>query len=534
MNTARGTLAEMPRFPLIGLFCLLALPSAWFAWQGREMPAAGYYHDDGIYYVTAKSLAETGEYRITSLPGEPFQTKYPPLWPLVLSLAWQIDPEYPENLRWAMWLAWIWLPVTMVAYWRWLRETGSGERTAWALAGLWACNPYVILFSTTLLSEMVFTALLLGTLLLLRRPETRWTVGAAAVAGAAFLTRSAGIALLPAVVGWLVLRREYRRAGVFAGVLTPVVAGWFWWAGAHRAAGGDAMTLYYTNYFGYHMAVVIWSEFSLYLWRNVDGLIQGLGALALPVTTSSILEKVLTLTLGVAGLSGVWRRWRAEPLGWLAPYVLFCVGYGLMLVVWHFPPNERFVLPMGPLWLLGLYTELAHVGGVVRAAFRNPDRGQRVAGGVLVGVMALVVGWCGARQVDLLVRGLPAALADHAGRFRDTEATMGYIRERLPAEATVLAEMDPTVYLRTGRRGARNIVTTIHWYRSDDAGMERDYGNAAEYCRQRGIGYVLLNEWDYSRDLTPEAHREIQKRLGADGRLERLFSTGRSALYRVR
>lgn len=111
---------------------------------------------------------------------------------------------------------------------------------------------------------------------------------------------------------------------------------------------------------------------------------------------------------------------------------------------------------------------------------------------------------------------------------------MGYIRERLPAEATVLAEMDPTVYLRTGRRGARNIVTTIHWYRSDDAGMERDYGNAAEYCRQRGIGYVLLNEWDYSRDLTPEAHREIQKRLGADGRMERLFSTGRSALYRVR
>ena len=524
----------MLRLRAICLISLGLLPGAWFAWQAREMPAAGYYHDDGLYYVGAQALAQTGEYRITSLPEQPYQTKYPPLWPLVLSLAWQIEPRYPENLPWAMVLAWMWLPVTLWAYRAWLRQAGAEETAGWVLPGLWALNPYVILFSTTLLSEMVFTALLLGTLLLLRREEVRWAAAAGLVAGLAFLTRSAGIALLPALVGWLFLRGEFRRAGAFGAVFVPLAAGWFWWAGAHRPAGTDEITLYYTNYFGYHMLVFAWQEFPLYVWRNVDGLVNGLGALLLPATTTLIVEKVLAVTLGVAGIHGVVRRVRREPAGLVAPYAYFCLLYGLRLVVWHFPPNERFVLPMGPLWLLGIYTEFTHVGGVVGKAFRNPDRGQRVAGGVLVGVMVLVAAWCGWRQVELLVDGMPTTLADHRRRFDDTAATMTYIREKLPAEATVLAEMDPTVYLRTNRRGARNIVTTIHWYHNDDAGMERDYANAADYCKRRGIGYILLNRWDYARDLSPAAHEAIQRRLAADGRLELVFSSGPAALYRVR
>lgn len=291
------------------------LPGAWYAWQWRAMPGAGYYHDDGLYYAGAQALAQTGEYKILSLPEQPYQTKYPPLWPLVLSLAWRVEPRYPENLPWAMVLVWMWLPVTAWAYRAWLERAGSAESDRWLLPVLWGCNPYVILFSTTLLSEMPFTGLLLAALLLLRRGEARWAAAAGAVAGLAFLTRSAGMALLPAVVGWLVWRREYRRAGAFAAVLVPMAAGWFWWAGVHRAAGSDELTLYYTNYFGYHMRVFAWEEIHRYVWRNVDGVVSGLGSLLLPATTASIMEKVLAVTLGVAGVSGVVRRVRREPGG---------------------------------------------------------------------------------------------------------------------------------------------------------------------------------------------------------------------------
>src|SRR5262245_33938328 len=57
----------------------------------------GFYHDDGIYAVTANSLAAGSGYRIMSLPGEPSQTKYPPLYPLLLSMAWLINPNFPSN-----------------------------------------------------------------------------------------------------------------------------------------------------------------------------------------------------------------------------------------------------------------------------------------------------------------------------------------------------------------------------------------------------------------------------------------------------
>src|SRR6266705_2321119 len=58
----------------------------------------GAYHDDGIYVTTAKALATGQGYRIISLPYEPSQTKYPPFYPLLLSLIWRAYPHFPQNL----------------------------------------------------------------------------------------------------------------------------------------------------------------------------------------------------------------------------------------------------------------------------------------------------------------------------------------------------------------------------------------------------------------------------------------------------
>src|SRR5262249_60220296 len=61
----------------------------------------GGFHDDGIYVTTAKALASGNGYRIISLPGEPAETKYPPLYPFLLSLVWRAKPNFPQNL-WPM------------------------------------------------------------------------------------------------------------------------------------------------------------------------------------------------------------------------------------------------------------------------------------------------------------------------------------------------------------------------------------------------------------------------------------------------
>ena len=41
----------------------------------------------------AKSIAEGHGHSIPSLPGAPAQTKYPPLFPMLLSIVWWISPH---------------------------------------------------------------------------------------------------------------------------------------------------------------------------------------------------------------------------------------------------------------------------------------------------------------------------------------------------------------------------------------------------------------------------------------------------------
>ena len=60
------------------IFVAILLPAYWLAFRA---PAVGIFHDDGIYLVTAKALAEGKGYRIISLPAELPQTKYPILFP---------------------------------------------------------------------------------------------------------------------------------------------------------------------------------------------------------------------------------------------------------------------------------------------------------------------------------------------------------------------------------------------------------------------------------------------------------------------
>ena len=78
--------------------------------------------------------------------------------------------------------------------------------------------------------------------------------------------------------------------------------------------------------------------------------------------------------------------------GVMVPYALFGLISVLILILWHFPPNERFVLPLLPLVLAGLVTEFEQLYANIRAAFRHKDRSQRVAAGIFgVGVWLVVV-----------------------------------------------------------------------------------------------------------------------------------------------
>ena len=84
--------------PWLILACILAIyvynverwhPTAFFA----------RYQDDSIYLSSAKALAQGQDYVIPSFPGTPRQTKYPILYPYLLSWIWKLNPVFPDNLK---------------------------------------------------------------------------------------------------------------------------------------------------------------------------------------------------------------------------------------------------------------------------------------------------------------------------------------------------------------------------------------------------------------------------------------------------
>ena len=56
------------------------------------------FYDEGVYVVLAKALASGAGYVHDSLPGSPLEGKYPPVFPLFLSVIWVWSPNFPDNL----------------------------------------------------------------------------------------------------------------------------------------------------------------------------------------------------------------------------------------------------------------------------------------------------------------------------------------------------------------------------------------------------------------------------------------------------
>jgi hypothetical protein len=521
---------------------LLLIPSAAFLWRNSDMPQFGDIHDDSLYYVSAKSLA-AGDYRIESLPERPFQTKYPPLYPLLLSVAWRVNPNFPQNLPLAGWISWLAMPLMLALLAALYPRMGIAGWRSWLLLTMLALNPYVILFSSRLLSELWFTALLAGVLLLVEKAaktETRvaWAIAAALLAGLAYLLRSAGIVLLGSGFVYLWLRGQRRKAWVFAAVMFPFVAAWTLWARLHQLHTDDPALVYYTDYFRYEIYNVNIHNLHLVLWKNLDGLVSSLGYLILPNVTSSLFMKILAELIGVGMISGIVRMVRgakatASTGGTALHYTIFAAGAAFMLVIWHFPPNERFVLPLAPLAFAGLLTEMEHFVTMARAGLKHREASQRVAAAVMLSLAALL--FAGAAVLQAYVGGV--FLGETANEYRtrniDYRGAFAWIRANLPQDASVIAYNDPVLYLYTGRHSISRPLPPYIWYSSDHARAVELYRGVAPYALQHGVGYVYYTTKDMRRDMDADDVVDIETAIRSNPRLTPVFRYGIGTIYRV-
>src|SRR5690242_5055246 len=146
------------------LSILLVILIAYVFQVERIHPAVffGQFQDDSIYFSTAKALAEGQGYKLISFPGAPPQTKYPILYPALLSYVWKLNPNFPANLDLAIHLTEFFGCAGLVAVFFLLRKLPAiGETAALCLAAVCAVQPVVVRASGLVMSDVPFMACLL-------------------------------------------------------------------------------------------------------------------------------------------------------------------------------------------------------------------------------------------------------------------------------------------------------------------------------------------------------------------------------------
>jgi 4-amino-4-deoxy-L-arabinose transferase-like glycosyltransferase len=500
----------------VGLFLVVG-------WLSLSTGDFGALHDDGIYAVTARSLAATGEYRITSLPGEPYQRKYPIVFPAMLAVVWRIAGDFPANIVWLKAVSLLAGAVFLSLTFGLLRCVGSSAWTAAVIAGVCAVNPATGEASNTVMPELVYGAISIGALWLLERAVRENSspgLGLAAgwVAGLAYQTRTVGLALVLTMILVMAWRCRWRSmAGGIVGVGLAVGVCRLWQGPASEVPHAYE---YYVNYggwflhtvhdIGWRYAVVVPLK-NLILWTlsMVRTALPGMYDLSrsAPKQFAVVVAAVLIWSTFVPG----WIRRRRE--AW-AIYLLLYLAITLM---WPFPPGTRFVVPVLPLILLAMWEGFQSVRPSARLV-----RVTATIAGVIVIASSATGGY---------VRLTNAHVKPSLHRYE-------WIRNNTAPGDVIACVLDPNCYLYTGRKAVSILANAgaASFYDSWEKPRIRPE-KPAEMIRVSNSTYVMLESIPQMKTAVDIARDDLRKlQRDSPGQLEEVWhdDSEEATIYRVR
>jgi hypothetical protein len=533
-HPSRGSVAGEMRSPLAAILLLAAfIPALRLLWLSRDNPHLGFYHDDGLYWVTAKSIAEGSGYRIASLPGKPHQTKYPPLFPLLLAAAWKLNPDFPANLGTPVWLVWLLLPALVWLSNRAMTQWGleAGARLA-VCCGL-AANTYLAFFGTVLLAETWSTCFLLAALILVGGEKPGWLRPALGglCGAAAYLAKTMVVPLLAAVPLALFWKGKRRDAVWFLACAVPPVLAWHAWASAHRAPASDSTWLYYSDYLGFWFRDVSLASLPALIYRNLDTLFRGGGGLLVFKIGDLPFGGHLARLVMIFALVGVVRWTRISRR---LDYALFAAGLFALLLIWNYPPNERFLIPILPLLLIGVWTELSHLGHTIGSAWRRPEISQRVVAALIACIAGVSAAACGLRNLSGTWLALPALAGQSRAAAAEVRPVFEWISRNTPRDALFFADRDMILYLYTGRHATAIRIPTRHFYNRDQSRILSEYAGLAGFARARRLNYLLLTPADFELEPYPDKQRKaVREALARDPRVTTVFDSPAGTVVKV-
>jgi len=476
-------------------------PSLSVLFRSPDMPLLGHFGDDTMYMECAKSLATGSGYRIPNLAGRPFQTKYPPLWPLVLSAIWKANPHFPDNLAAAGLVAWAAVPVYLALAWITFVRWGLGRATAWLLVFVLACHGLVLMFGSTVLADLWFSAALLACLLCAERATSadggdRSAALAGVLGAVAYLIKCSALPLLVSLPLCFSLRRQYRRAALSLLPMLLAVAGWNLWARTHATHAADLVTMYNTSYVEFYLYGLTRHDFFQMIAVNLRMLYTGLSHLFVLEAGISRLEDVLCVFVLAAALSGLVRLIRRT--GYLH-YTVFAIGYVAQLVLWNFAPTSRLLLPVLALLLAGVAMEVTNASRVLRSG-QAARRLSYAVSLVTLGLLGPLLFFWSVSTYGVVCHFLPDTLEDNRRTTAGKRAAYDWISARTPAAAGVLADDAELLHLYTGRRSANQMLPSVLFYRGEDEALKKELRALPAYARALHLDYVLVTSSDLARE----------------------------------
>ena len=166
--------------------------------------------DNAAYVTLAFSLVEHGAYTDLYDPAELPHTKYPPVFPGLLAMMLLLGARTWSALKTVSAV----FTVAAVGFTYLWAERRLGAVGALGLSVVLAISPALVYYSHWILSDPIFLTFTMAALWALERAEREgasvwWLVGGVTTVALAYFTRSAGLPLLLALLGWLALRRRW-------------------------------------------------------------------------------------------------------------------------------------------------------------------------------------------------------------------------------------------------------------------------------------------------------------------------------------
>ena len=520
------------RLPVI----LVGLLIAGAAFAAINPKILGLFHDDGVYAVTAKALADGDGYRIVSLPSEPAQTKYPFFYSLLLSLIWRIAPAFPGNIVFLKSLNVLVLVgiffVSMVYYRRCCERAGALAPIAFAVV---VCtNPLVFSFTDYVLSELLLVLLAVASLAGYRTAGAGSASAPAAklgiIAGVSCLTRLAAAPLVVAGLLHSYISRGARAFIWFGAAVVLIVLPWFVWAA--RVGGQASAGSVFEYYIGYDFSggrVAGWQGLRDVVFSNARYLADTFQMLYL----TSLLPG-LAIILAALTVVGMLYSLRREDVGDWG----FLLGSLALYLIWPFGPT-RYSVPLAPVLILFLFRGMEHLAHWVRhSQYANSVLAKLVWLPGLV-VIALNLFWLSSfvwsRHPDS-TRGLYGSRAPYT--WAGFDQTFAWIRENTQPGDLLATAYDPMYFLYTGRKAIRPALHRPATYFYPYGAARPDVGSVAEIKPQLvGLGakYLIIDPLDgyAERQATLQLMDDLVRSYGEQAQLVFTSSDGLHKVFRL-